>query len=89
MSEAVRSTNSDVARVSTFLQRYMLDYSVECMTADECADLLSRYGILAETPPKRGFNFREMLRLGRDGKLDRVKGAWQKRPHTRWYIYRV
>ncbi|UII21661.1 hypothetical protein [Fulvivirga ligni] len=56
------------------------------MSADECADLLHERFLLIKTPPKGGFNFREMLRQGRDKKILFMKGAFQERPRTRWVI---
>ena len=61
--------------------------SLESMTADECAEVLARENILSnEVGPKPGFNFRQMLRDGRDGQIQMVTGALQERPHTRWVI---
>jgi len=38
--------------------------------------------------PKPGFNFRQMLRDGRDKSIILVDGAYQERPNTRWKISR-
>jgi hypothetical protein len=37
--------------------------------------------------PKPGFNFRQMLRDGRDGLIDFVEGAYQESPNKKWYIF--
>ncbi len=79
-----------VFEVSDFLQDYMKRNHIESMTADQCAELLARNNILpSDVGPKPGFNFREMLRQGRDGIIPLVKGAHQKRPRTRWRIYKT
>ena len=82
-------TNAKVAVVSTFLQNYMKSNNISHLLADECADLLADSGILPnDVGPKPGFNFRQMLRDGRDGYIDLVEGAYQERPNTRWHIFR-
>ena len=82
--------NSDVKLVSDFLQEFMIRKSINQMTADECADVLANNNILSnKVGPKPGFNFRQMLREGRDGKIMLVDGANQIRPHTKWYIKRL
>ncbi len=79
-----------VGKVSKFLQEHMRTHDIDEMTADECAKLLAKNNILPnDFGPKPGFNFRQMLREGRDGAIPPVKGAYQERPHTRWHIYRV
>jgi len=83
-------SKSDVQRVSDFLQDYMKQNNINGLTADECAQLLAENGILSNTVgPKPGFNFRQMLRDGRNGLIPMVKGASQKRPNTRWRIIQV
>lgn len=86
-------SNFSIAKVSTvssFLQLYMQENNIENMSADECAELLAAHGILSnKVGPKPGFNFRQMLRDGRDGKIPLVTGAFQRRPNTRWTIRRV
>ena len=78
-----------VKEVSSFLQNYMKSNNISHLSADECADLLAKEGILPnDVGPKPGFNFRQMLRDGRDGYIDLVEGAYQERPNTRWYIFR-
>lgn len=89
MSKTASFSNNDVGRVSDFLQDHMKAHGLKSMTADECADLLSNQSILQKTPPQPGFNFREMLRQGRDGKIDLVIGARQDRPRRRWHIERI
>ena len=82
-------TNDQVKIVSSFLQRYMRQNDIKSLTADECADLLSENNILSnKIGPKPGFNFRQMLRDGRDKFINQVEGAYQKKPNTKWYIYR-
>lgn len=83
-------TNNQVKQVSEFLQNYMRKNNINSMTADQCADLLDQNNILhiIKSKPKTGFHFRQMLRDGRDGLIDLVEGAYQKRPNTRWIIYR-
>ncbi len=86
----MRFTENQVYRVSEFLQDYMVSNGIESMTADECAECLAKNNILPnDVGPKPGFNFRQMLRDGRDGLIPVVKGAHQERPHTRWRIDRV
>lgn len=80
----------DVKRVSEFLQNYMKKHNIDTMVPDECADLLAKNNILPNNVgPKLGFNFRQMLRDGRDGLIPLVSGARQKAPHKRWYIDRI
>lgn len=82
-------TNEKVEMVSSFLQKYMKSNNISQLTADECADLLAKEGILPnDIGPKPGFNFRQMLRDGRDGLINIVDGASQERPNTRWTIQR-
>jgi hypothetical protein len=82
-------TKQQVKKVSIFLQQYMSKNNINSMTADECAELLAINGILPNNiGPKPAFNFRQMLRDGRDGYIDLVKGAHQLRPNTKWTIYR-
>jgi hypothetical protein len=76
-----------VNEVSDFLQSYMKRNNIRTMTPDECADILASNEILPnDLGPKPGFNFRQMLRDGRDGNISLVKGAYQERPKTRWVI---
>ena len=83
-------TDDQVDYVSSFLQGHMARKQITQMTADECADLLDRSGLLpAGSHPKRGFRFREMLRNGRDGEIQLVDGAEQDGPNTRWVIRRM
>lgn len=80
--------NNQVKQVSNFLQDYMKKNNIASMTADECANLLAKNNILPNNiGPKTGFNFRQMLRDGRDELIDLVAGAHQERPKTRWTIY--
>ncbi len=82
-------TNEQVEIVSDSLQEYMNKKDIECMTADKCATFLAENNILNNNVgPAQGFNFRQMLRDGRDGHIDLVQGAYQKRPKTHWKIYR-
>lgn len=82
--------NKTVIVVSDFLQKYMSDNAIKNLSADECSDLLAKAGLLKnDVGPKPGFNFRQLLREGRDGKIELVKGAYQKYPRTRWIIYRL
>jgi len=83
-------SEAQVALVSAFLQRHMKANGIKSMVPDECAELLARHRMLPNTVgPKPGFNFRQMLRDGRDGLIPRVKGARQAAPHKRWHIDRV
>ncbi len=80
-------TNQKVKEVSSFLQDYMQKNNIQELTADECATLLAQNNILSnQFGPKPGFNFRQMLREGRDGLISLVEGAYQARPNTRWRI---
>ncbi|HOF92377.1 MAG: hypothetical protein WBI34_00340 [Tenuifilaceae bacterium] len=80
--------NQQVKRVSEFVQKYMRDNKIDKMSADECAEILASNGILSNTVgPKPGFNFRQMLRDGRDGIIDLVDGAYQVRPKAKWIIF--
>ena len=82
--------NAQVILVSEFLQNYMISNNVNVMTADECAELLANNNILSNNiGPKSGFNFRQMLRDGRDGYIELVKGVSQRKPNARWYINRI
>ena len=81
--------NLKVTEVSSFLQNYMKANAISQLSADECAELLAKAGILPnDVGPKPGFNFRQMLRDGRDGCIDLVEGAYQERPNSRWHILR-
>lgn len=81
--------NLQVIEVSNFLQKHMKNNDIKTMSADDCADLLSKNNILTNNVgPKPGFNFRQMLRDGRDGLIDLVEGAYQERPRTKWIIKR-
>lgn len=83
-------TDIQVNMVSKALQKHMQENNIEFMTADECATFLSENNILQnDIGPVAGFNFRQMLRDGRDGIIPLVQGAKQKRPRTRWYIYHL
>jgi len=82
-------TNKKVAEVSSFLQNYMRSNLISQLTADECVDLLAKEGILPnDVGPKPGFNFRQMLRDGRDGLIDLIEGAYQEKPNKKWYIFK-
>ncbi len=82
-------TNHDVEKVSIFLQTYLRNNKLDYLTADQSATLLAENGILSnEIGPKPGFNFRQMLRDGRDGFINSISGAYQERPNTKWYIYK-
>jgi len=82
--------NSDVKIVSDYLQYYMTKNGIENLTADECALLLSESKLVSnKIGPKPGFNFRQMLRDGRDGKIDFVVGAEQEKPNSRWKISKI
>lgn len=81
--------NFQVRQVSDFLQKYMKENHIDSLTADECALLLAENNILSNTiGPKPGFNFRQMLRDGRDDLINLVDGAFQVRPNTKWFINR-
>ncbi|MDR3598772.1 hypothetical protein [Clostridium sp.] len=76
-----------VEEVGNFLQSYMKKKGIRSLSADEAAELLADNNILPNNiGPKQGFNFRQMLRDGRDNKIHLVKGAHQYEPHTRWTI---
>lgn len=82
--------NNLVKKVSDFLQTHMRINNLKTLTADEYADLLHDNLILSnDGHPKTGFNFRQLLRDGRDKKIDIVLGAYQERPKTKWVINRV
>lgn len=75
--------------MSEFLQRYMNKYDLNFLTADEAAEILAKENILSnKVGPKAGFNFRQMLRDGRDGLIDLIEGAHQEKPRTKWLIKR-
>ena len=81
--------NFQVRQVSDFLQKYMKENHIDSLTADECASLLAENNILSnKIGPKPGFNFRQMLRDGRDDLINLVDGAFQVRPNTKWFINR-
>ena len=82
-------TDKQVKQVSDFLQSYMFHNNIKSLSADECAELLAKDNILPNNiGPKPGFNFRQMLRDGRDQLIDLVTGAYQERPKTKWTIFR-
>jgi hypothetical protein len=84
-----RFSNELVKTVSDFLQEYMNKNNINQLTADQCTEILMQNNILPNNiGPKPGFNFRQMLRDGRDKKIHLVIGANQERPNTRWYIFR-
>ncbi|MEX2345694.1 MAG: hypothetical protein WD604_08785 [Balneolaceae bacterium] len=81
-------SDEKVEEVSQFLQNYMKMNNIKSLTADEAADILSENNILPnDVGPKSGFNFRQMLRDGRDGEIPLVTGASQERPKTKWTIF--
>jgi hypothetical protein len=83
-------TPSQVKKVSEFIQNYLKANNLNDITADDAADLLARHRILSnQIGPKPGFNFRQMLRDGREGLIDKVEGVFQERPRTKWYIKKV
>jgi len=78
-----------VKKVSQCLQDFMHSHQIDQLTADEGSQILSENNILSNrVGPKPGFNFRQLLRDGRDGKIENIDGVYQKRPHTKWIIYR-
>jgi hypothetical protein len=82
--------NADVKIVSDYLQYYMTKNEIQNLTADECAELLSDSKLISnKVGPKPGFNFRQMLRDGRDGKIDLVIGAEQEKTNSRWKISKM
>ena len=82
--------NSLVNEVSEFLQKYMTNNRISSMTADECAEILAKNKILRnDVGPRQGFNFRQMLRDGRDGKINQIEGVYQEKPRAKWNIRRV
>lgn len=77
-----------VELISNFLQNYMKVNCIKSLSADEAAQLLADNDILPnDVGPKPAFNFRQMLRDGRDKKIPLVKGAFQTRPNTKWIIF--
>jgi len=83
-------SNELVDRISIFLQNYMKTNNISALSADECADILAKNSILRDDiGPKPGFNFRQVLRDGREGKIKLVQGVNQVRPHTRWLIKKI
>ena len=65
----------------------MSSNDISHLLADECATLLADEDILSnDIGPKPGFNFRQMLRDGREGLIDSVEGAFQEAPNSRWVI---
>jgi len=79
-----------VSEVSNFLQEYMMKNNIDTLTADNCAELLGNSNILSnKVGPKKGFNFRQMLRDGRDEKINLVDGAFQERPKTKWFLNKI
>jgi hypothetical protein len=90
MESKSKFDNSLVAKVSDFLQNFMAKNCINSLTADECAEILAKNKILRNNVgPKPGFNFRQMLRDGRDKKTDQIKGAYQESPRKRWQINRI
>jgi len=82
--------NKDVKIVSDYLQYYMTKNEIKNLTADECALLLADSKLVSnKIGPKPGFNFRQMLRDGRDGKIDLINGASQEKPNSRWKIAKI
>jgi hypothetical protein len=68
----------------------MTKNEIDNLTADECAALVSDSKLVSNRiEPKPGFNFRQMLRDGRDGKIDLVTGAKQEKPNSRWKISKI
>ena len=62
---------------------------MEFLTANQSAELLAINNILTnKIGPKPGFNFRQILRDGRDGHINLVTGAYQSNPRARWFIYK-
>ena len=83
-------SNEKVSQVSDFLQNYMKINNIIKLTPNDCAPLLNSAGLLSNKPgPALAFNFREMLRQGRDGIIQLVAGAHQIAPRKRWTIYKI
>ncbi len=83
-------TSSKVAEISAFLQKYMQANEIVELTADQCAEILDKNGVLSKVGhPKPGFNFRQVLRDGRDNLIPMVTGASQNPKSKRWKIERV
>lgn len=75
--------------VSNFLQQNMQTNNKISLTADECAELLAINNVLCNNVgPKPGFNFREMLRQGRDQIIPLVDGVFQEEQDKEWSIFR-
>jgi len=87
MMQEINYETELVERISDFLQKFMTSNNIDVITADECAEILAINNLLSnKVGPKPGFNFREILRQGRDKKIPLVVGASQERPNTKWYI---
>ena len=87
MKNQYNFSNELVEIVSCYLQEYMKKNKITSLSADDCATILAFENILPnDIGPKSGFNFRQLLRDGRDGKINLVKGVFQKKPNTRWLI---
>ncbi len=83
-------TNNQVKDVSDFIQNYLKNNNLNSITPDEAAQLLADHNILSnQMGPRPGFNFRQMLRDGRDGLIDTIDGVYQARPRTKWTIKSV
>lgn len=83
-------TQKQVDDVSDFLQTYLQKNNLEFITPNIACELLDKNGILSnKLKPQPAFNFRQMLRDGRDNKIKLVTGAFQDKPNGRWYIYNI
>lgn len=83
-------TNSQILQVSSFIQEYMVKNNINELSADQCAEILAKNNILSnQVGPKPGFNFRQMLRDGRDGLIDKIEGMHQNRPDCKWRVLKI
>lgn len=70
-------TQKQVDDVSDFLQTYLQKNNLEFITPNIACELLDKIGILSnKLKPQPAFNFRQMLRDGRDNKIKLVTGAF-------------
>lgn len=82
-------TNYQVKNIGDTLQTYMQKENIPEMSANMCAELLDKLSILPKGKKRIGSNFRQMLRDGRDGLIQKMIGVEQEKPRTKWLIKKV
>ncbi len=82
--------NKKIKEVSIFLHKYKRKNKLTSLSASECVNIFDQNNILSSNfGPKPDFNYRDMLRDGRNKTISLVNGTHQKQPNTKWTIFRI